>query len=273
MTFRECTVHCHTNLCDGKNTPAEMAEAAAGAGIQVLGFSGHSHTPHDESYCMSEENTGRYRQEIALLQAQYAGRLSILCGIEWDLTSDQPLAGWDYTIGSVHYLAGPKTGRRYPADNSAGELSACLDEFDRDGEAMAGAYFRSVVQAAKNRPTILGHFDLIKKLNGQGQYFDEASPRYQKAALEALEACFGQVCALEINTGGVARGYRQEVYPAPFLLRRWRRLGGEVILTADAHNAQGLLFGFEAAAQTAREAGFDHVVTLNPAGRLERCAL
>ena len=29
MTFLECTVHCHTNLCDGKNTPAEMAAAAA----------------------------------------------------------------------------------------------------------------------------------------------------------------------------------------------------------------------------------------------------
>ena len=36
MTFLECTVHCHTNLCDGKNTPAEMAAAAAAKGIKVL---------------------------------------------------------------------------------------------------------------------------------------------------------------------------------------------------------------------------------------------
>ena len=46
MTFSECTVHCHTSLCDGQNTPAEMAAAAFAQGVKVLGFSGHSHTPH-----------------------------------------------------------------------------------------------------------------------------------------------------------------------------------------------------------------------------------
>lgn len=273
MNFLECTVHCHTSFCDGKNTPAEMAAAAFAGGIKVLGFSGHSHTPHDESYCMSGEGARRYQREIALLQAQYAGKLSILCGVEWDLTSDMPLAGWDYTIGSAHYLEGPKTGRLYPVDNTPEELAACLDEFDGDGAAMAEAYFQSVARAAASRPTILGHFDLIKKLNGDGRFFDEAGLRYQKAALAALEASFGKASALEINTGGIFRGYRREAYPAPFLLERWRKLGGEVILTADAHTADGLIFGFEQAAQTARAAGFDHLAVMNPAGRLERCPL
>ena len=57
MTYLECTLHCHTNLCDGKNTPEEMANAAILQGVKVLGLSGHSHTPHDDSYCMSRENT------------------------------------------------------------------------------------------------------------------------------------------------------------------------------------------------------------------------
>ncbi len=273
MTFRECTVHCHTSLCDGKNTPAEMAAAACAAGVKVLGFSGHSYTRQDESYCMSRENTARYRQEIGALQKQYAGKLSILCGLEWDRISDEALEGWDYTIGSVHYLEGPKTGRLYPVDHTPEELSACLAEFDGDGLAMAESYFQSVAQTAESGPTILGHFDLIKKLNGQGRFFEEASPRYQRAALAALEVCFGKVAALEINTGGVARGYRQEFYPAPFLLERWQLLGGQVILTADAHTAGDLLFGFDEAAVTARAAGFHQVVVLDAAGRLRACPL
>ncbi len=273
MTFLECTVHCHTNLCDGKNTPAEMAAAAVEQGIKVLGLSGHSHTPHDDSYCMTKENTARYRQEIARLNEEYAGKLTILCGLEWDQWSDENLTDWDYTIGSAHYVTGPKSGIRHSVDHNLETLQAALEDFDGDGLAMAEAYFAAVAQVAEKRPTILGHFDLLKKLNGDGGFFDETHPRYRAAALAALEAAAGKVQALEINTGGVARGYREEFYPAPFLLKRWKELGGEVILTADAHNTDGLLFAFEQAAQYAKAAGFDRAMVLNGTGNLQPCSL
>ena len=79
--------------------------------------------------------------------------------------------------------------------------------------------------------------------------------------------------ALEINTGGVARGYRTDFYPAPFLLERWRELGGKVILTADAHSTENLLFGFEQAAEYAKTAGFSQAVVLNAAGKPGNCDL
>ena len=273
MTYLECTVHCHTDLCDGKNTPAEMAAAALEQGIKVLGLSGHSHTPHDSSYCMSVENTARYREEIARLNREYAGRLTILCGLEWDQWSDENLADWDYTIGSAHYVTGPKSGLRHSVDHNLETLQAAFDDFGGDGLAMAEAYFAAVEEVAAKGPTILGHFDLLKKLNGDGRFFDESHPRYRAAALRALEAAAGKVQALEINTGGVARGYRQEFYPAPFLLKRWRELGGEVILTADAHNTAGLLFAFQQAADYARQAGFDHVMVLDAHGNPKSCVL
>ena len=273
MTFLESTVHCHTNLCDGNNTPAEMAKAAFESGIKVLGLSGHSHTPHDDSYCMSVENTARYRAEIKALRAEYAGRMTILCGLEWDQHSDESLSGWDYTIGSVHYVTGPKTGTRYTIDYREEDLRACLQEFEGDGGAMAEAYFAAVAEVAAKGPTILGHFDLLKKLNGKGRFFDENSPRWRAAAFRALEAAYGRVGALEINTGGVARGYRTDFYPAPDLLAHWRALGGKVILTADAHSTENLLFAFEQAADYARQAGFDRVWVLNACGALEECCV
>lgn len=273
MTALECTVHCHTGLCDGNNTPAEMAKAAFEHGVKVLGFSGHSHTPHDEGYCMSVENTARYRAEIKALRQEYAGRMTILCGLEWDQWSDESLSEWDYTIGSVHYVTGPRTGTRYTIDYREEDLRAALAEFDGDGDAMSEAYFAAVAQVATKGPTILGHFDLMKKLNGKGRFFDENSPRWRAAALGALEAAYGRVGALEINTGGVARGYRTDFYPALYLLERWRQLGGKVILTADAHSTENLLFGFEQAAEYAKQAGFDRVCVLNSRGKLEECSI
>ena len=91
--------------------------------------------------------------------------------------------------------------------------------------------------------------------------------------LNALEKSFPAGSVLEINTGGVARGYREEFYLAPFLLKRWKELGGEIILTADAHTADGLLFAFDRAAEYAKACGFDRAAVLNARGQLEFCKL
>ncbi len=47
------SVHCHSTMCDGKNTLQEMASAACAQGLETLGFTGHSHTPCDREYCMT----------------------------------------------------------------------------------------------------------------------------------------------------------------------------------------------------------------------------
>lgn len=97
---------------------------------------------------------------------------------------------------------------------------------DADALAMTEGYFRVVGAVAEKRPTILGHIDLITKLNAGNRFFDEESPRYRAAALEALHRTDPNGTLLEINTGGVARGYRTAPYPALFLLREWRAVGG-----------------------------------------------
>ena len=57
-------LHSHTTYCDGKNTPEEMVLAAMDRGFDVFGFSGHSYTAFDESYCMSRAMTDAYEQEV-----------------------------------------------------------------------------------------------------------------------------------------------------------------------------------------------------------------
>ena len=43
--YKKSSVHCHSTMCDGKNTLQEMASAACAQGLTTLGFTGHSYTP------------------------------------------------------------------------------------------------------------------------------------------------------------------------------------------------------------------------------------
>ncbi|MFR7451652.1 MAG: histidinol-phosphatase HisJ family protein [Gemmiger sp.] len=265
--YKLSSVHVHSKLCDGKNTLDELAVTAWKAGLKTLGFSGHSHTPCDIEYCMTRSRTALYRAQVAKLKERYAGKMDILCGLEWDLNSDDDPAAYDYTIGSAHYVRGPKTGRYYEIDFRPADLAACIqDDFDGDGLAVVEAYFRNVEQVVAHKPTILGHFDLIKKINGGNKFFDEDAPRYRAAAGAALEAAAAAGVVMEVNTSGVYRGYRKDFFPGEALLRRWRELGGEVVITADAHEAKALTFGYEEAAAQLKDLGYDHVQVLGKDG-------
>lgn len=261
------SVHIHSKLCDGKNTPEELAVTAWKQGLQTLGFSGHSHTPHDIEYCMTNARTQLYRAQVAKLKERYAGKLDILCGLEWDLLSDDDPAAYDYWIGSTHYVQGPRTGKYYEIDWREADLAACIQEdFDGDGLAVVEAYFANVAAVAAKEPTILGHFDLIKKVNAGNKFFDENDERYTAAAAKALRTAAEHHCVLEVNTGAVYRGFRKDFFPSPALLKDWLALGGDVVITADAHDARALTFGFEEAAAQLRELGYQRVLVLGRDG-------
>lgn len=257
--MRFCTVHTHSTLCDGKNTLAEMARAAFEAGAVSFGASGHSHTeiPWDQGNVLPEDSAA-YQAEVLRLRQEYRGRMEVLLGIEQDSRSARPVPDWaEYWIGSVHNLYDPRTGHYHCVDWNAEHLSICLREmFGGDMTALIRTYYADVIAMAERKPTVLGHLDLVVKLNRDGRFFDEADPTYRGMALEALHAADPDETLLEINTGAMARGYRDTPYPALFLLREWRAMGGRIILTADAHSAAGIVHAYDRAAELARAAGF-----------------
>ena len=265
-----CSVHTHSTMCDGKNTLAEMARAAYDAGAVSFGASGHSHTeiPWDQG-CVLPADPAAYRAEVLRLREEYAGRMDVLLGVEQDGLTVQPVPDWaDYWIGSVHNLRRP--GGFASVDYSPEKLKEdCRTLFQGDFLAMAAAYYVEVAAMAARRPTILGHIDLVTKFCEKTPLFDQASPRYRAAALEALHAADPRSTLLEINTGAMSRGYRKTPYPALFLLEEWRRMGGRIILTADAHSASAIVYGYDQAAELARAAGFTRSAVLTAAGVAE----
>ena len=266
-----CSVHTHSTMCDGKSTLGAMARAAFEAGAVSFGASGHSHTPmpEDEGQVLPADMTV-YRKEVLRLREEYAGRMDVLLGIELDNCADVTAEGFDYWIGSVHRLRDPEGGW-HVVDWDFETLERCFHEkFSGNSLMLVGQYYDEVRRMAARKPTILGHLDLIVKFNGNGYFFDEDDSRCRAAALEALHAASPGETLLEINTGAMARGYRNTPYPALYLLKEWREMGGKIILTAGAHSAGTIIYGYAQAAELARAAGFRRSTLLTLAGREER---
>jgi len=233
--MRTGELHVHTTFCDGSNTPEEMVLAALDKHMDRIGFTAHSFTPEDTSYCLSEENYPKYLAEIRRLKEKYSGRIRILCGIEQDYFASIPVDAFDYAIGSVHYL--PTTDGIVPIDMNAEELRTfCKRYFNGDGIALAEKYFEYEANIiAVTNADIIGHFDVISKFNEDHSFFDPADPRYIAAWKKASDRLLQTGKPFEINSGAMFKGYRTEPYPALDIQQYLLEKGAGFIRTNDCH--------------------------------------
>lgn len=237
--------HTHTCFCDGSDTPEALVQEAIRLGCPEVGFSGHSYTYFDESYCMSREGTEDYIAAVKAVQEKFKDRIKIRLGIEMDYYADVTDDRYDYRIGSVHYVK--KDGCYLPVDESKEIQIANVEQFyEGDFYGFAEDYFAAVADVyRKTQCRIVGHFDLVKKFNREGDLFDPQHPRYQAAARKALEALMAAPVALEVNMGAMAHGYTNEPYPARDILTEWLAAGKPVVYASDCHSAQRLLYGYD----------------------------
>ena len=235
------SLHTHTTFCDGKNTPEELAEEALRLGCPALGFSGHSYTPFDTSYCMSLAGTDEYRRRVCALKERYAGRMQIYLGVEQDFYAPAPADAYDYVIGSVHYLC--RDGQYLAVDHSrewlqrdvarhyGGDVYAYLEDY----------YATAACLQEQTGCQIVGHFDLVTKFNERGDLFDTRHPRYRAAVLRALDRLCRADVVFEVNTGAMARGLRTSPYPQEWIREAIRARGRRFIRTSDCHKRELLL--------------------------------
>ena len=233
-------LHVHTLYCDGKNSPEEMAKAAISRGVTRLGIVAHSFVPFD-SCCIKKEDIGKFQAEVRSLKEKYRGKIEIYCGVELDYYSPLGKEGFDYAIGSVHYLK--QGGEYFPIDDTPEKLSDLIGRFyGGDAIACAEDYFKTVSRLKEKSPDVIGHFDLIKKFT-KTVPIDEKDKRYiaawQAAALELIGTPF------EVNTGGISRGYLSEPYPSAEMRGFIEAHGGRLVLSSDAHRCEDIAAGFE----------------------------
>ena len=256
-------LHTHTTWCDGKNTPREMVETALSLGFHTLGFSSHSYTPFDTSFCLKDSKG--YVREIRTLQKEYEGRIQLLLGVELDALGECDFDP-DYIIGAAHYVTAK--GMHYIIDNTYACQRQLIDEgFGGNAMDAVKAYFESLPEMVyRKKPDIVAHFDVFAKFNEQYPVFDEQSEEYLALAYAAVDGIMEGCKLFEVNTGGVYRGYRAAPYPALPILKYIHDRGGEVVITTDAHKTEGLNFGFDKAKEVIRQAGFERLRVMTPNG-------
>lgn len=267
----QCNFHTHTTFCDGSDSAEDVVRQAIAFGMKRLGFSGHM----DPEIHM---DWPAYTAGIRRLQEKYRGSIDIFLGSELDIWYPEwvrtapPAENYlkeiyrdaEYLIGSVHYLRS-SDGVLTAIDDREDKIRFLLDTtFAGDPYAMARAYFALVTKVYDMlHCTFIGHFDLITRFNDSMHYIDESDPRYTGPALEAMEYLVREGVPFELNCGAVNRGRKKELYPDQFLLRKLHDFGGEILITADAHQKEKLHAGFDIAMQRAAAAGFDHVNVLS----------
>ena len=284
MTNTKINLHTHSKFSDGKNTAEEHILAAIEKGFSVLGFSEHCIYPIDPAFYsavdsnwhMLPQNMDEYAATIKALKEKYADRIKILLGFEADYFCSPDIGRAvpdktayakyepDYLIGSVHFINTPKG--YFTADNKPEEVQKALKDFYTDsngninGKAAVCDYFEAERQMLREgKFEILGHADLIRIRNGVLNFFDENEDWYkEQIKLTAKAAATAGVIA-EINTGAIARGNMNDVYPSAQFLEYLAEYKVPVCISSDAHKSEFLDACFDYAVQKAQRAGYKEI--------------
>lgn len=197
-------LHCHSTYSDGTASIREMAEAAIARGYAYLAITDHS--PYVRvANGLSPERLLRQIDEIAALNRELDGRLTILTGQEVDILPDGSLDGEEALLARLDVVV------------------ASVHMRHRETEA---EMTRRVVRAVENpHVDILGH--PTGRLLGRREPF--------AIDMDAvIDAAVRTGTALEINASP-ERMDLDDIYA-----RRARDAGARLTINADAHSISGL---------------------------------
>lgn len=244
-------MHTHTSFSgDSTEDMTNSANAAMQIGLRTLCITEHCDFDYPEEGFVPD--MAAYREKLLSVREQFCGRLDILFGIElgimdylapklydfikpWDL---------DFIIGSSHLVDGadpyyPEYFEGYGTHN--GILR----------------YFESILANIKafDGFDVYGHLDYAVRYCKEKSY---APTDYRELIDEILRLLIDKGKGIELNTAGLRSGLSHP-NPHPFILKRYRELGGEIItIGSDAHKASDIAADFDIAQSILTEAGFSH---------------
>ncbi len=247
--------HTHSTFCDGQDSVESIVEYAIKKGFKYLGFSSHSYIEGDDSWTLKKSSLPEYISEVLRVKEKYKSQICVFLGIEQDTCSNRYNYNFDYIIGSMHSVE--KNGKFYSIDQDVESFKNLLENiYLNDFDSLCKDYFEQLQELyVKTNADVVGHFDLISK------YFEVLNlslpKNYLKYAENAIVNIIKDVKIFEINTGGMARGYKTTPYPSKEILSLVLKHGGRVIINSDCHSKENLDFGIENAVKLAKEVGFN----------------
>ena len=249
--------HLHTDLSPDSKVPLELYAAQAfERGIPEIAITDHlDFMPGAPAYEYADY--GKRERMVRDAAERWAGRVTIRFGVELtyesryedEIREHLRTHSYDYSIGSVHAMSdGPYARERIASFVTAKTLA----------DAVA-PYFGEVALAIRSRLfDTMGHLDMVKRWLVPwfaASDFAAAPEMYEPLLVSLVESGM----ALEVNASGL-RHPTGETYPGPWVVRRFRELGGQRVTTgSDAHLPNCFAFGLEEACEIVAAAGFDRL--------------
>ncbi|ELZ29157.1 PHP domain-containing protein [Halosimplex carlsbadense 2-9-1] len=222
-------LHAHTTYSDGSPLP-EMCRAAEAAGLDAVGFTDHLIVVDDdfgrreryhlvETYERRREAIERFRPRTDLTVWD-AAEVSYVADAEAETADFLASAGFDYTIGSVHFAG------EYDYTTAAGYADAS----EAERRAAVERYVDAVVAAVESELfDVLGHLDLPERmapLRGHARRSD-----YERVAVALSDSA----TVPEINAGRVHDSLGR-VHPDPAMLDAFLERDVSFVLGTDSHS-------------------------------------
>ncbi len=263
--------HTHSLFCDGKNSVEEMVVKAIELQFDILGFSSHSLCSFSTDWHLPVRRHKEYADEVKRIKDLYKDKINIQLGFESDYLYGVNIPrkdaysdfNIDYLIGAVHYVTNENGS--FAVDYSAEQVKKDIENiFYGNKSEVVHAYFENErTMLKKGDFDIIAHPDLIKKHNSKLNLFDENSKSYKEELLLTADAIQKAGVIVEINTGGIARGYIQQPYPSPYFLSLLFERKVPVTFSSDAHSTDHLDFWFTQALDYIQKAGYKEMAYLD----------
>lgn len=269
-------LHTHTNYCDGRCNAEEMILSAIECHMNSIGISTHGPVFFTTDWNIKKSRVEEYIDEVLYLKGKYSDKIDVFLGMELDYIPGigfddytlKLMERLDYYIGSVHFLGMFKNSDMWTVDYNLDELKQGINEsFKGNARHAVEAYYELISEMAeKFQPPVIGHLDLIKKNNKNNILFDENEEWYKSAVLKCLDVIKKTSSVVEINTGGIARGYTFEQYPSTFILKLMKEKNIPVIINSDAHAREGINCMFKEMYELVKDLGFESVSIITKNG-------
>ena len=256
------TFHSHSRFDDGEYELEDYVLSALKKNFKALGFSAHAPVVFASTWNMNPGLLDEYLFQTRTLKKKYSDKIELYTGLETDYYKGcadwRNFDGIDYTIGAIHFTQNPETGKYLAFDGNRHEFEENLEEnYNGDIKALVEGYYGLVREMLlKMPPNIVAHLDVIRKNNANGRYFDEDDEWYREEVLKTLDVISLTHAVIEINTGGISRGYMSEPYPSRWILENCLALDIPVMVNSDAHHPETIDCYFDEAYQLLRNIGF-----------------
>ncbi len=261
--------HTHCSFDDGNVALEKYVKEALKQDVAILGFSSHNPLPFSVDWVLKRKDYKKYCKTIRKLSEKYEDQIRILLGLEMDFLSNlnsfykkgMNLSDLDYIIGSVHFVNFFDKNKGWAIDESEEEFEKGLDEIYKGNiKKVVKDYFKLIRDMLKlENPDIVAHLDLIKMNNKDDKYFSEGENWYREEVLKTLKAIAKSSAILEVNTGGIARGKIDSLYPSNWIIEEAYNMRIPITLSSDAHKPEQITAKFKEAAVLLNSIGYKEV--------------